>query len=193
MRFLIVILLAASLLGGSGAAANEPAASPDGPEHVRVYLTLQEALDNVFAGADTTWSETWTPSIDRIAGIESRLGWRIPGREFVFHRAREGGRDLGVAMVTEEKGRFKPITFLVHVGSDGEIGSVHVMVYRESRGDGVKRSRFLKQFQGKDVDSPLRMNRDITNLSGATMSSRAVAAGVKRVLHLVRERYGADE
>lgn len=192
MRFWILFLLAASLLGGSDAAVGAPEVSPDGPEHVRVYLTLEEALGKVFADADTTWSEIWNPSAERIAGIESKLGWRIPEREFVFHRARRGGRDLGVAMVTEEKGRFKPITFLVHVDGDGEVGSVHVMVYRESRGDGVKRSRFLKQFRGKYVDSPLRMNRDITNLSGATLSSRAITAGVKRVLHLVRERFGSD-
>jgi Na+-translocating ferredoxin:NAD+ oxidoreductase RnfG subunit len=128
-----------------------------------------------------------------IADLEMALGWRIPETEFVFHRGSRAGRDLGVAMVTEEKGRFKPITFLVKVRPDGEVEAVHIMVYRESRGDGVKRQRFLKQFRGKDADSHLRMNRDITNLSGATLSSRAVTAGVKRVLHLVRTRYGTDE
>jgi len=69
---------------------------------------------------------------------------------------------------------------------------VLVMVYRESRGDGVKRQRFLKQFRGKDADDPVRINRDIVGLSGATLSSRSITAGVKRVLEVVRMRYPAE-
>ena len=108
----------------------------------------------------------------------------------VFHRASRTGEDLGWAVVTEEKGRFKPITFLVHVEPDGRVKMVLVMVYRESRGDGVKRPRFLKQFRKKDVEAPLRLNRDIKMVSGATLSSRAITAGVKRVLAQVDMRYG---
>ncbi|MBU2501584.1 FMN-binding protein [bacterium] len=189
MNLTIPCLVTAVLLIGSAAAADTLTESPDGPEHVKVYLTLEEALGKVFAEADTLWSEVWTPSPEEIAALEASMGWRIQEREFVFHRALRGGRDLGVAMVTEEKGRFKPITFMVKIDPGGAVETVHVMVYRESRGDGVRRQRFLKQFRGRDADDPLRMNRDITNLSGATMSSRAVTAGVKRVLELVRQRY----
>lgn len=164
--------------------------SPDGPEAVKVYYTLEEALDKVFAKADSVWSEPWSPTPGEIAALESRLGWRVPPGEVVFHRASRKGEDLGWAVVTEEKGRFKPITFMVHVGSDGRVAMVLVMVYRESRGDGVKRQRFLKQFRKKDAADPLRLNRDIRMVSGATLSSRALTAGVKRVLMQVEMRYG---
>jgi len=36
---------------------------------------------------------------------------------------------------------------------------------------------------------PVRVNRDIINISGATMSVRSMSAGVKRVLVLVDEFY----
>ena len=52
--------------------------------------------------------------------------------------------------------------------------------------------RFLKQFRGKSTNDPIRMNRDITVLSGATMSSRALTAGVKKALILVQRRYLND-
>jgi hypothetical protein len=189
-------ILPAALMLVIGAAAPCPAQddglteSPDGPEHVKVYYTLDEALDKVFAGADTVWSETWNPTEAEIAVLETELGWRVPPGEVVFHRARRGGEDLGRAVVTEEVGRFKPITFMVHVDDGGRVEMVLVMVYRESRGDGVKRQRFLKQFRRKGVDDPLRLNRDLKMVSGATMSSRAVTAGVKRVLAQVALRYG---
>lgn len=196
----ISILLAALVLG-IGAAAPCPARdfgpdddglteSPDGPEAVKVYYTLEEALAKVFAKADSAWSEPWTPMPEEVADLESRLGWRVPPDEVVFHRASREGEDLGWAVVAEEKGRFKPITFMVHVGPDGRVAMVLVMVYRESRGDGVKRQRFLKQFRKKDADDPLRLNRDIRMVSGATLSSRALTAGVKRVLLQVERRYG---
>jgi thiamine biosynthesis lipoprotein len=79
---------------------------------------------------------------------------------------------------------------MVHVRPDGEVGRVLVMVYRESRGDGVRRQRFLKQFVGRDVDDPLRLNRDVVNVTGATLSSRAMTAGVRKALVLSSVRYG---
>ena len=36
---------------------------------------------------------------------------------------------------------------------------------------------------------PVRINKDIINISGATMSVRSISAGVKRVLVLVDEFY----
>ena len=191
-RILVLLLAGASALaaGASAARADELLVSPDGPEAVKVYYTLDEALAEVFAKADTLWQEPWRPDAAAREAVETRLGWRLEEEEFVFHRARRGGRDLGRALVLEEKGRFKPITFLVHVRPDGEVGKVLVMVYRESRGDGVRRQRFLKQFRGRDADDPLRLNRDVVNLTGATLSSRALAAGVRKALVLTKARYG---
>ena len=164
--------------------------SPDGPEAVRVYFTESEALAKVFGKADRGARHTWTPTDEQRAGLAQRLGVAVTEASFAAWRGRDGDKDLGWALVLEEKGRFKPITFMVHVGPDGRVAMVLVMVYRESRGDGVKRQRFLKQFRKKDAEDPLRLNRDIRMVSGATLSSRALTAGVKRVLLQVETRYG---
>lgn len=176
--------------GAPAARAAEPEVSPDGPEHVKVYFTPEQALARVFAGADRQWQETWTPTPDERAALAGRLGLQVPEAEFTFHRASRAGRDLGWALVLEEKGRFKPITFLVHLGADRRVESVLVMVYRESRGDAVRRDRFLRQFTGKDDNAPLRLNRDVVGISGATLSSRALAAGVRKALVVTEARYG---
>jgi Na+-translocating ferredoxin:NAD+ oxidoreductase RnfG subunit len=92
-------------------------------------------------------------------------------------------------VIAEEQGRFKPITFIVKVRPDLRVESVLVMVYRESRGDGVKRQRFLKQFRAKDGSDHLQLNRDLVAVSGATMSSRALAMGVKKILAILEMKY----
>ena len=163
--------------------------SPDGPEAVKVYFTQEEALAKVFAKADTLWTEEWSPTPQERTKLENRLAWRIEEETFVIHRARQGGQDLGYAMIIQEQGRFKPITFIVKLSATGRVDMVLVMVYRESRGDGVKRQRFLKQFRGKDSSDHLRLNRDIVGVSGATMSSRALAIGVKKELGIVEMKY----
>jgi len=184
------LVLVISVAGATRAQMDELTASPDGPEAVKVYYTEEAALTKVFAKADSVWVETWLPTATEIESLEQRLGWQVAASPVHIHRGRRGDRDLGYAVITEEQGRFKPITFLVHISAEGRVQMVLVMVYRESRGDGVKRQRFLKQFRKKDADSPLRLNRDIVGVSGATMSSRGITAGVKRVLALVDQRYG---
>ena len=183
------ILVALLALAGSAAGADEPATSPDGPEAVRVYYSEAEALAKAFAAADSVWQEPWTPGPEQRAEVEARLGWQLEEEDFVFHRAAGRSGDLGWALVLQEKGRFKPITFLVHIGPEQQVRLVLVMVYRESRGDGVRRQRFLKQFQGRDAEDPLRLNRDVVGVTGATLSSRALAAGVRKALVLTGVRY----
>jgi H+/Na+-translocating ferredoxin:NAD+ oxidoreductase subunit G len=67
--------------------------------------------------------------------------------------------------------------------------AVELLVFREARGSEVGKKRFNYQYEGKTVVDPIRINRDIINISGATMSVRSMSAGVKRVLVLVDEFY----
>ena len=61
------------------------------------------------------------------------------------------------------------------------------MVYREEVGQEVRRQRFTNQFKGKNAKSALRINRDIINITGATMSVQALTLGVKKVLLILDE------
>jgi Na+-translocating ferredoxin:NAD+ oxidoreductase RnfG subunit len=81
------------------------------------------------------------------------------------------------------------MTYMVGVAPDGEVTNVEILVYRESRGSEVRKKRFNYQYQGKTVDDPIRINRDVINISGATMSVRSMSAGVKRALVLADELY----
>ena len=184
MRTLCTCLLVAVAVATAAAA---PAARPPAEHHV--YQTLDEALREVFAGADSTWTESWTPDDDARTALAAQLGAPQPAGEIVFHRARAGGRDLGWAVTTDEIGLHEPITILVSVDAAHVVGPVRVLVFRESRGGEVRRKRFLEQFLGKTRADPLRLTRDIDAVAGATYSSRAVTAGVKRVLALVDACY----
>jgi len=165
------------------------AESPDGPEAITVYLTQDEALQKAFPNADTIWADTWTPTPAQRKRIERRLGWRLAEPHFEVFQARKKDKHLGYAVVTEQIGLYKPITFMVKVDTNGKNEGVWVMVYRESRGGEVKRQRFLTQYRGKNATSPIRLNRDIIGITGATLSVRALNGGVKKILTVIDIAY----
>jgi Na+-translocating ferredoxin:NAD+ oxidoreductase RnfG subunit len=103
------------------------------------------------------------------------------------------GDCLGTAIVADEKGKYRPITFMTGVGPDLRVVNVRVLIYRESRGDEVRRKRFLRQYRGKHAASPIRINRDIINITGATISVHALNAGVRKALAVAAHLFGRPQ
>jgi FAD:protein FMN transferase len=165
------------------------AQSPDGPEATTVYLSQEQALQKAFPKADTLWSETWVPTPAQRKQIERRLGWRVTEPHFEVFQARYQNKHLGYAVIAEQIGLYKPITFMVKIDTHGKNDGVWIMVYRESRGSEVKRQRFLTQYKGKQATSPIRLNRDIIGITGATLSVRALNGGVKKTLTIIDVAY----
>ncbi len=163
-------------------------AYPDFVEEV--YLTPEQALAKAFPLADKVDAEVVRLTPAQKDRVERRLGWRLSDDPFTVHLVVSAGKTDGYAVIAEEIGKYKPITFLVKATPDFRVESVEVMVYREPRGAEVRTARFLRQLKGKTAGSPLRINRDVVNITGATLSVRAMAAGVKRVLCILEEVYG---
>ena len=59
---------------------------------------------------------------------------------------------------------------------------VEILDYRETYGGEVRNANWRRQFVGKRPGSALRLDQDIKNISGATLSSRHVTDGVRRLL-----------
>ena len=92
------------------------------------------------------------------------------------------GAPAGAYRVASEVGKYLPFEFLVALDGAGRVQEIVVLNYSESRGGEVRRERFLAQFRGKDAESPVRLNRDILGIAGATLSAWAVNRGVKKTL-----------
>lgn len=75
--------------------------------------------------------------------------------------------------ILEETGKEELITagFVV---VDARIDHVRVLVYRESRGQEVRQSSFLRQFRNAKLAQDNRLDRDIDGIVGATLSVGAM-------------------
>ena len=97
-------------------------------------------------------------------------------------KALSGGRLAGYFFVDHVIGKHLYIDYSVALGADGRVRRVEILTYRESYGFEVANAGWLAQFVGKSGGSALAVGQDIRNISGATLSSRHVTEGVKRIL-----------
>lgn len=154
-----------------------------------VYLTEEEALKLMFPKSDRIKKDLLRVSTDKKMIIEERIGWKFPEDSFEVYVGETGTQVDGYALVQNTIGKHKPMTYMVGVDAQGRVSNVELLVFREARGSEVRTKRFNVQYEGKTALDPVRINKDIINISGATMSVRSISAGVKRVLVLVDEFY----
>ncbi len=167
-------------IGGSARAADD----------VTVYLTADEAMKLAFPAA--TRFDVATVAVPESVRVElgERLGEPFPAANVEVRRAfvAEGGAErlVGRAVLNDDVGKYRPITYLVAVDDKGEVVRVELLVYRESHGGEVRARGFLDQYDGKSAGDSIRVGKDITSISGATLSARAISKGVKRTLLLLK-------
>jgi hypothetical protein len=154
-----------------------------------VYLTPEDAAKLMFPESDHIRSEVIIITENQKQLIEERIGWHFPETTFDCFIGETKGKVDGWAFIQHTIGKHKPMTYMVGVDDQGEVFGIEVLVYRESRGSEVRKKRFNYQYEGKTAYDPIRINRDIINISGATMSVRSMSAGIKRVLVLAEEFY----
>ncbi len=156
---------------------------------LQTYLTEEQALALVFPECDEVVTDEFVMTPEEKNSLEKLLSRRLYEDGFRVYIGKKEGSIQGYAIITEEIGKFHPFTFVVGVGTDGKISNVAVLVYRESRGGEIAKKRFLYQFMGKSFKNPVRINKDIINITGATMSVQCMCAGVRKVLGVINEYY----
>jgi Na+-translocating ferredoxin:NAD+ oxidoreductase RnfG subunit len=158
------------------------------PVTAQAFLTLEQAPKAVFPEADSFEQRKITSTPELRAEVLKLVGRRPSIWEPFYYAyiAKRSGQKIGYAIVCEEIGKDRPITFIVAVGTDGVVKDVAIMVYRESRGGEVRYPGFTRQFKGKSLKDPIQGQVDIRNITGATLSVRAMATGVRKALAVIQ-------
>jgi len=174
----MLVLAAAALAVVGGAGADE------------IYLSEADAPAAVFPTASRFERVEIKSTPEMRARVAARLGASKPTvwePSYKIATAFDGDRRLGRAVVVEEIGKHRPITLAVGVDADGKVTGIAVMAYREAYGGEIRSRRFLQQYRGKGESDPLLPSQDIQNITGATLSARAVGRAVKKAIAVLRE------
>jgi Na+-translocating ferredoxin:NAD+ oxidoreductase RnfG subunit len=130
------------------------------PAYAMQYLSIEEAQKQAF------------PLATHFAEVQAGRVWK----------AEAGGRVAGFFVFDRVIGKHLYIDYAVALTPSGAVHSVEILQYRESYGGEIRSPSWLAQFVGKSSGSSLKINGDIRNIAGATLSSTHITEGVKRVL-----------
>lgn len=146
------------------------------------YLTLEQAQQVIFPAADRFEHLDILFSKEKRKAIQKAARTSLPAdAPQVWKVTRQGGLS-GYLWVDRVIGKHEFITFAVGIKPDGSVQQVEIMDYRETYGGEVRGKAWRDQFVGKTAADPLQLDQDIRNITGATLSSRNVAGGVRRIL-----------
>ncbi|MDK2743251.1 MAG: FMN-binding protein [Nitrospira sp.] len=154
-----------------------------------VYLREEEGIKLMLPNSERIRKDVIRLGSEKKSLIQDRIGWKFPEESFEIYIGETGDQVDGYAVVQNTIGKHKPMTYMVGVDNKGLVSDIELLVFREARGSEVRQKRFNAQYEGKSVLDPVRINKDIINISGATMSVRSMSAGIKRVLVLIDEFY----
>jgi thiamine biosynthesis lipoprotein len=160
------------------------------PALAETYLSEEQAVKVALPDAASVMIEQKQLTAGQRDSLQKSSGLRFPEPQYKFFVAHDkAGKTTGYAVILNEVGKEEPITFIVGITPEGKAGEVAVMEYRESRGSEIHEKRFTRQFKGKKPTDTIQVNQDIINYTGATLSSHAMARGVKKALLLVQTFY----
>jgi Na+-translocating ferredoxin:NAD+ oxidoreductase RnfG subunit len=151
------------------------------PAQATVYLTIPAAQQALFPGARFVDHPLALTDAQRKAIARAAAA---PGYDKVQRvwEVKSGDRRIGWFMVDRVVGKHEFITYALALGADGTVRGVEILDYRETYGGEIRNPNWRRQFVGKRPGSQLQLDKDIKNISGATLSSRHVADGVRRLL-----------
>lgn len=130
------------------------------PAYAVRYLSIEEAQKEAF------------PSATHFSEVQAGRVWK----------AEAGGKVAGFFVFDRVVGKHLFIDYAVALTPAGAVHRVEILEYRESYGGDIRSPSWLAQFVGKTAGSALKINGDIRNIAGATLSSTHVTEGVKRIL-----------
>ncbi|HHY38016.1 MAG TPA: RnfABCDGE type electron transport complex subunit G [Clostridia bacterium] len=106
---------------------------------------------------------------------------------------RANGNLMGIVVVSEAQGYGGPIKMFVATDESGVVKKAIILSLSETPGLGMKVDdpKFLSQFEGKGPDDAFLVKKDVQAISGATVSSRAVATAVKEAVSVASSLKGS--
>ncbi|MDE2026915.1 MAG: FMN-binding protein [Candidatus Omnitrophica bacterium] len=146
--------------------------------YAEVYMTENQAAEILFPGLklQSSWIDL-TPQ--EIKAVERASGkkWLSP------HIHVWWGPNHEAVVIDRVVGKHEFITYAVAITPEAQVKGIEIIEYKETYGYQVRQPQWRNQFVGKSVHNTLKVNKDISNISGATLSCVHITDGVRRVLN----------
>lgn len=147
------------------------------PASATTYFTVEQAQQQLCPGQTLTPAAI-TLSAPQAKAVQKASGVRVRETALKVWRTANGGWFY----LDQVLGKHEMITYALALDANGAVTGLEILDYRETYGGAVRNPKWRAQFTGKQFGAPLKLDADIVNLSGATLSSAHIADGVRRLL-----------
>ncbi len=157
-----------------------------------VYHSRESALELAFPDADSVTTRTLMLTADEAERIAAKAGARLPSRLVQVYEAWSGYRVVARGIIDTHDVRSLPETLFIVVDPSNRVEAVHLLAFHEPvqyRAPG----KWFAQFEDQALDRELAVRRDIAGIAGATMTSNAITAAVRRALATLAVGFGENE
>lgn len=151
---------------------------PLSKSYAETFLTEQQARELIWKNTQLKLVDV-TLTKEQMKSIRKSSGTRVRHKKIKAWKTPDGGWFI----LDQVIGKHENIDIAVGLTSEGKVKDVEILTYRETYGGQVRNKKWLAQFFGKDSSRILKLDRDIQNISGATLSCRHVTDGVNRLTH----------
>lgn len=170
-RFLLILTMA-----GSFAVAGLPASAV-----ARVFLARDEALELAFPGAERVEARDVVLTDDQLERIQKLAAAPLESKLVTVYVGWKSGQPAAYAVFDTHTVRTLPETFLFVIAPDGSLRQAQVLAFHEPE-EYLPGKRWLERFDGSRLGDDLKVGSGVSAITGSTLSTRAVTAGVRRAL-----------
>ncbi len=143
-----------------------------------VFMSEEQAAHLIFPNKIMA-PKTTELSPDQIKIIEKKSNETVRQKKVKFFISPTGE----MVVIDQVLGKHEFITYAVGIEPSGKVKQIEILEYKETYGLEIKRESWLKQFYGKNKEAPFKLNEDIKNIGGATLSSKHLTDGVRRIMN----------
>ena len=145
--------------------------------HAKIYVGIEETQQRLFPSDKLTQNPVALTEAQR-EKMRELSSVREPFRGERVWKTAKGDWFI----VDEVVGKHEMVKYALAINANGTIKGIEIMEYVESYGYEVAEASWRNQFTGKGADATLKLNKDIKNISGATLSCKHVTDGIKRLM-----------
>ena len=156
------------------------------------FCTVEEGVKAILPEAQDVKEETKALSEEQKKSISAKANVEFDpefDKEYHIYIGRANGQVAGYVFEDTVKGKWGPINYMMAFDADGRIKDVIVLGLKERRGRPIKERKFLDQYIGKSIRNPIKLNKDIKGIAGATISSRQMSNGIRKLVYVFNELY----
>jgi electron transport complex protein RnfG len=150
-------------------------------------LTQEEALRLAFPSATTIERRTafLTPAQLGSARSLAGRGVEVAQEVVTYYVGMQGTRPIGFAYFDVHRVRTLPEVVMIVVSPTAVVDRIEILSFSEPP-EYRSPAGWLRQFPGRALTDELSLRRGIQNITGATLTSRAITDATRRVLALHR-------